>query len=191
MQQPPPAGGCLLGARSRFTLACNPATLASDSSMATVQLANLDARLVCLALQYHLARPGSELDPETKQPAAHGLAEVAQALEPQLQRAVATIELSDFQRGRLDSAIAGAMNELKTYPMLEAGRQSTVPGFVATLRRLFPQVAEDPDEATQLVAHLMALRRRLESLGVVASPEQVGAGPERRPWWRFWGRKGA
>ena len=156
--------------------------------MATFQLANLDARLVYLALQYHLARPGSELDPETKQPAAHGLAEVAQALEPQLQRAVATIELSDFQRGRLDSAIAGAMNELKTYPMLEAGRQSTVPGFVATLRRLFPEVAEDPDEATQLVAHLMALRRRLERVALAASSQGEGRSV-RRPWWRFWERR--
>ena len=158
--------------------------------MATFQLANLDARLVYLALQYHLARPGSELDPETKQPAAHGLAEVARALEPQLQHAVATIELSDFQRGRLVSAIAGAMNELKTYPMLEAGRQSAVQGFVATLRRLFPQVAEDPDEATQLVAHLMALRRRLEHVAPAASSQGEGRSA-RRPWWRFWERREA
>ena len=50
--------------------------------MATFQLANLDARLAYLALQYHLARPGSELDPETKQPTAHGLAGVARSLEP-------------------------------------------------------------------------------------------------------------
>ena len=107
--------------------------------MATFQLANLDARLVYLALQYHLARPGSELDPETKQPLAHGgLAEVAQALEPQLDQAVATIELSAYQHQRLFSAISGTLNELKTYPLLEpvppergGGRRSTVTGFDA------------------------------------------------------------
>ncbi len=100
--------------------------------MATFQLSNLDARLAYLALQYHLARPGSELDPETKQPMEHGLAEVAQALEPQLERAVATIELSEYQRQRLVSAIAGAVNELKTHPLL--GGKTMVPRFEAILR---------------------------------------------------------
>ena len=154
--------------------------------MPTVQLANLDARLVYLALQYHLARPGSELDPETKQPAAHGLAEVARALEPQLQQAVATAELSAFQAQRLVSAIAGAMNELKTYPLLAEGRQSMVPKFVAALRRLFPEVADDPDEATQLAGHMMALRRRLEAAVAeeAPAPEQSAA-----PRWQFWRRK--
>ncbi len=156
--------------------------------MATFQFSNLDARLAFLALQYHLARPGSELDPETKQPAAHGLAEVARALEPQLERAVATVELSDFQRQRLVSAIAGAMNEVKTYPLLGGGRGSTVPEFVATLRRLFPEVKDDPEEATQLAAHLMSLRRRLESAAAPPASAEGGGGAVRRRWWRFWER---
>lgn len=158
--------------------------------MATVQLANLDARLVYLALRYHLARPGSELDPATKQLASGGLGEVERALEPQLQLAVATLELSDFQRGRLISAIAGAMNEVKTYPLLEAGRGSTVPAFIATLRELFPDVVADPDEATQLAPHLLALRRRLESI----APDATRPGENNsahRPWWRVWGRREA
>ncbi len=156
--------------------------------MATFQLSNLDARLAFLALQYHLARPGSELDPETKQPVAHGLAEVARALEPQLERAVATVELSDFQRGRLVSAIAGAMNEVKTSPLVGGGRGSTVPEFVATLRRLFPEVQDDPEEAAQLTAHLMSLRRRLESAATPASAVS-GRGAGGRRWWRFWERR--
>ncbi|MEX0785434.1 MAG: hypothetical protein WD939_02245, partial [Dehalococcoidia bacterium] len=82
--------------------------------MTTIQLSNADARLAYLALQYHLARPGSELDPQTRQPATHGLAEVATTLEPQLEQAVSTIELEPFQRQRLDSAIAGTINELKS-----------------------------------------------------------------------------
>jgi hypothetical protein len=156
--------------------------------MATVQLANLDARLVYLALRYHLARPGSELDPDTKQLAAGGLGEVERTLESQLQQAVATIDLSDFQRGRLISAIAGALNEVKTYAMLDAGRTSTVPGFVAVLRQLFPEVADDPDEATQLAAHFMTLRRRLESIAP-AGPTNGAVAGAKRPWWRVWSRK--
>ena len=164
--------------------------------MATFQLANLDARLVYLALQYHLARPGSELDPETKQPLVHGgLAEVAQALDPQLDQAVATIELSAYQHQRLFSAIGGTVNELKTYPLLDpvpaergGGRRSTVTGFDAVLRRLFPHVSEDPEETLKLAGHLMALRRRLEQ-----APEPAGAqasvGPTRGRWWRFWERR--
>ncbi len=160
--------------------------------MATFQLSNMDARLAYLALQYHLARPGSELDPETKQPMEHGLAEVAHALEPQLEQAVATIELSDYQRQRLVSAVAGSVNELKTYPLLGGGRQTTVPSFHETLSRLFPEVKEEPDEASQLVAHFMALRRRLESATAEPSPTGEGAAvPGRRPWWRFWQRRGA
>ena len=162
--------------------------------MATLQLAALDAKLIYLALQYHLARPGAELDPESKQPMAHGLAEVAQALQPQLDRAVATVELSEYQRQRLLSAIAGTMNELKTYPLLDAvpperggGRRTTVPGFDAVLRRLFPKVDEEPDEAPQLAGHFMSLRRRLEDAAAAATEEEA-ATPTRPPWWRFWQR---
>ena len=162
--------------------------------MATLQLAPLDAKLIYLALQYHLARPGAELDPESKQPMTHGLAEVAQALEPQLDRAVATVELSEYQRQRLLSAIAGTMNELKTYPLLDAvpperggGRRTTVPGFDAVLRRLFPEVDEEPDEAPQLAGHFMSLRRRLEDAAAAAAEEEA-SNPARPPWWRFWQR---
>ncbi len=154
--------------------------------MTSFQLSNNDARLAYLAMQYHLARPGSELDPETKQPSEQGLAGVARALEPQLEKAVATIELSDYQRQRLVSAVAGSMNELKTYPLLVGGGQTTMPVFYRTLASLFPEVREEPEEASQLAAHLMALRRRLEH-----APAEASAAPQRRPWWRFWQGGGA
>lgn len=152
--------------------------------MTGYQLANLDAKLVYLALLYHLARPGSELDHETKQPQAHGLAEIAEALEPQLDRAVAAIELSEFQRERLLSAISGTINELKTVPILEG--HASVPALDEALRRLFPQVAEDPNEATQLAAHLLPLRRRLAESA--AGPERAAAAKSEQAWWRFWRR---
>ena len=157
--------------------------------MTTIQLANVDARLAYLALQYHLARPGSELDPLTKQPGPHGLAEVARSLEPQLERAVATIELADQQRQRLVSAIAGAINELKSSPLLASGGRTMVPAFQETLRRLFPETADDPDEATQLAGHLLALRRRLEQIELAPAGAGEEPAPSRR-WWRFWERTG-
>lgn len=154
--------------------------------MTSFQLSNNDARLAYLAMQYHLSRPGSELDPDTKQPSEQGLAGVARSLEPQLEKAVATIDLSDYQRQRLVSAVAGSMNELKTYPLLAGGGQTTVPAFYETLVRLFPKVRKEPDEASQLAAHMMALRRRLER-----APAEASAAPQRRPWWRFWQGGGA
>lgn len=163
--------------------------------MATVQLSNLDARLAYLSLQYHLARPGSELDPETKQPMAHGLTEVAQALEPQLHQAVATIQLGGDQGERLLSAIGGAMNELRTYPLLGelpvqrgGGRHTAVPAFDAVLRRLFPEVDKEPQAATELAAHLMSLRRRLQAAASASSSTGGGHAPGRKCWWRFWER---
>jgi len=163
--------------------------------MSAFQLASRDVRLVYLALHYHLARPGAELDPETKQPMEHGLAEVAGALEPQLDQAVASIELSDFQRGRLLSAISGAVNELKTYPLLDelpgGGRRSSAPGFDSLLRRLFPEVADDPNDAPQLAVHLIALRRRLEAVPPAGEPPREQRAPgEKRSGWRFWARGG-
>jgi len=155
--------------------------------MTTVQLSNLDARLAYLAVQYHLSRPGSELQRETSQPVAQGLADVAGALEPQLDKAVAAVELTDEQRERLAHAIAGAINELKATPLLAAGgRQSMVPAFRETLRRLFPSAGDDPDEVTQLAGHLLALRRRLEQL----PQEVVQPAPKDQPRsrWRFWQR---
>ena len=154
--------------------------------MTTLQLANTDARLAFLALQYHLARPGSELDRETRQPAAHGLAEVAAVLEPQLEQAVATIEVTAQQRERLDSAVAGAINELKSYPLMAGAGRKAAPGFDEALRRLYPQVIEEPEEALQLAGHLVALRRRLDR---AQGAEEAAAASSGRPWWRVWGRR--
>ena len=160
-----------------------------------LRLPPTQAKLVFLAIAYHLARPGSELDPETKLPSQRGLAEVSSALQPQLRQAVASITLSAYQLERLGSAVLGVVNELKVYPMLEArppeeggGRRSSVPGFDRTLRHLFPEVEEDPDEATALIEPLVTLKRRLDAaLREAGEQEQRFApSPRRRPWWRFW-----
>jgi hypothetical protein len=159
--------------------------------MTALQLPNLDARLTYIALQYHLARPGSEIDRETGAPAARGLAAVAQALEPQLDKAVAAIEVDDGQRERLLQAMAGTVNELKAYPLFDplpgGGRRTSSPGFDAALRRLFPQVEEEPDEAPQLAGHMLQLKRRLERVAPAQTPATEAM--PRKAWWRFWERK--
>ena len=161
-----------------------------------LRLPQAQARLVFLALAYHLARPGSELDPATKMPVQHGLAEVSSALQPQLRQAAASVTLSAYQLKRLGTAILGAINELKVYPMLElrppeegGGRRTTVLGFDQTLRHLFPEVDEDPDAATALIEPFMALKRRLEGALRQAAEEERPSGPSRR-WWQIWRRGG-
>ena len=160
-----------------------------------LRLEPAQARLVSLALAYHLARPGSELDSATKTPVQHGLAEVSNALQPQLSKAVASITLSTHQLERLSTAVLGAINELKVYPLLEprppeegGGRRTSVPGFDRTLRHLFPEVEEDPDAATTLIQPLMALKRRLDVALRQAAEEERRPGPSLRRWWQVWRR---
>jgi hypothetical protein len=136
--------------------------------MAKYRLTQRDARLTALAISYHLARPGAEIDRHTQQPLKHGLAEVAQTLDGQLQEQIATIDLSDDQRRSLLNAMSGSINELKAYALMPSEgtrRHSAAPLFDQALDRLFPELAGDPDEAVQLAAHLLALRRKLESPG--------------------------
>ncbi len=153
--------------------------------MATIQLSNEDARLTYLALQYHLARPGSELSQESGGPTTSGLRDTASALEPQLELAIATVELNSEQQHRLLSAIGGTINELKATPLLEAGGRGTMPTFTEALRRLYPEVAEDPEEAMALAGHMLQLRRRFAAQATEEDADSLTTAAG-RPWWRFW-----
>ena len=160
----------------------------------TLQLASEDAKLVFLAVAYHLGRPGSELDPMTKQPVEHGLAEVAASLQPQLRMAVSEVTLRHNQAQRLLSAMLGSITELKAYAMLGAGtaeapgHRSTVPGFDGSLRHLFPEVEESTEEPLDLAERVLRLRRRIED--EVADLEEEAPEPspkQRKGWWPFGG----
>lgn len=171
-----------------------------DGSMSyELHLRTQEARLLYLALSYHLGRPGSEVDPQTLRQQEHGLLEVAQHLHPQLNQAVATISLTPHQLVRLGQAMLGTINELKAYPLLKAqargtpGPYSLVPGFDDLLATLFPEVQEDENASLDLAEAMMMLRRRLEpalhkASGALAA-EQGAAEHEkpRRPW-EFWRR---
>ncbi len=160
--------------------------------MPTITLRQRDARLLYLALIYHLARPGSELDRQTGEPLPHGLLETARSLHGQINDPSASLELDAVQAERLKSALLGTVNELKIYPVLTAAaggeRRSMVPRFDETLRLLFPQVEAEPEETLELAARMVALRRESES-GLAASPPaapDAPPGPQRRRRWRFW-----
>ena len=162
--------------------------------MTDLTLRQEEAKLVYLAVAYHLGRPGSELDPITKQPVEHGLAEVAQGLQPQLRLALARISLRENQITRLLSGMLGSITELKAYSMLELraeaegeGRRSTVPGFDRTLQHLFPEVEADSENAMGVAEQMLMLKRRLDQQLANAPPEPEASHEPRqkRAWWPF------
>ena len=126
------------------------------------------------------------LDHESGKPVESGLTSVAAALEPQLDKAVATMELDGGQQAKLGSAMSGSINELKTSQLLEGGGRSTIPAFAKTLRRLFPEAAADPEEALALAGHMLQLKRRIAAQ-VQPEPEEP-AGEKRPSWWQVWKR---
>jgi len=116
-----------------------------------VRLPQHQARLVALAISYHLSRPGSEIDPETLSNYRHGLTELRPALDTQLNGDSAVLELSPLQTTLLATALSSVASELKMYSVFDtmAGQSTrprpTAPGFDERLRTRFPEVAGDRD----------------------------------------------
>ena len=164
-----------------------------------LRLPQRQARLVALAVAYHLARPGAELDPETIRDYAHGLAELPPTLDPQLSAGEAAIELSPLQVTLLATALSSVVSELKMYSVFDtmagdsARPRSTAPGFDERLRGLFPEVAGDPAAASDLAGEMAMLRRELPLAGArqALEGERVAAAEtqrsRKRPW-QFWKR---
>ena len=152
-----------------------------------LQLTHDEPRLVYLALVYHLGRPGSELDPETKLPLARGLRDVKVALGGDIESDAAVIELDGAQYRKLLSAIYGCVNELRVYHM-RGGAGGTTERFNETARALFPALGSDAAAALDVAEAMMMLRRRLER-AVERAAAEGGAAPEVRPgkrrFWRF------
>jgi hypothetical protein len=142
-----------------------------------LKLTHDEPRLVYLALVYHLGRPGSDLDADTKQPIAHGLRQLKVELGAHL-TGEAVIELDGARYRRLLSAIYGSVNELRVYHM-RSGAESTVAHFTETLRTLFPAVASDPEEALSLAEAMIMLHRRIERAVALAAPAPQAA-PSKR-----------
>lgn len=162
-----------------------------------LRLPNHQARLVALAVSYHLARPGSELDPDTLSAYEEGLADLLPDIERQVDDEIATIELSALQTTLLSTAISSVTSELKMYSLFdtmsgESERpRSTAPGFDDRLKELFPVVAGDPSRASDLAEDMTMLRRELPvSRAKDLLEEQRQAAEEaerkRKRWWQFW-----
>jgi len=152
-----------------------------------LRLTHDEPRLVYLALVYHLGRPGSELDPATKLPTAHGLREVKTSLGNDVARESAIIELDDGQYRKLLSAIYGSVNELRVHHMRD-GAESTVARFSETATTLFPELRDDPGVALDIAEAMMMLHRRMERAvqrAASADGPPTDAEKARKPrWWR-------
>jgi hypothetical protein len=168
--------------------------------MAILTLGEQDARIVALAVTYHLGRPGSETDPDTLLRHDLGLGPLRAILEPQIGRAQVTFEVTPYQLHRLDESLLGLTNELKQYELAE--RRSAVPGFEEAIARLFPALAatddaDEEDSALDLVTHVVLLRRRLgtavaeakATLAAERAAAEAAARVAREPRWRRWIRR--
>ncbi len=162
-----------------------------------LRLPRHQARLVALAVRYHLARPGAELDPATMRDYAHGLAELPAALDPQLDAEAATVDLTPLQVTLLATALSSVLNELKMYSVFDtmsagSGRpRSTAPGFDEALRSLFPRVAGEPAYASELAEEMVVLRRQLpleRARSLLAGERDAATARGGRKRWQFWRR---
>lgn len=164
-----------------------------------VRLPQRQARLVALAVHYHLARPGSELDHATMREYQHGLAELPAVLETQLAADTATVEMNPLQVTLLSTALSSMISELKMYSVMDtmAGPsdrpRSLAAGFDERLRSLFPEVAEDASLASDLAGEATMLRRQLpvDRAQEAIEEEKRAAEEERRSRkkpWQFWKR---
>jgi hypothetical protein len=166
------------------TFQCN-ITCAMMVPMMALKLTHDEPKLVYLALVYHLGRPGSELDRETKLPVEHGLREVKVQLGGHLDDEAAIVELDQPQYARLLSAIYGAVNELRVYHMRD-GAESGVARFTETARTLFPEIASEPETALTIAEAMMMLHRRLErAVDRAAEATSARVAPPKRGRWPF------
>jgi hypothetical protein len=163
-----------------------------------LRLPQHQARIVALAIAYHLSRPGSELDPDTLSDYRHGLRELQPVIDAQVESEAATLELMPLQAVLLSTALSSVVSELKMYSVFDtmsgASRRprSTAPGFDDRLRSLFPEIAGDAEYASQLAEDVTMLRRELPSARareVIAEEKRAAEeARSRRRWWQVWKR---
>jgi hypothetical protein len=165
----------------------------------TVRLAQHQARLVALAVGYHLARPGSEIDRDSMREYEHGLSEVLPVIDGQIEEEAATVDLNPVQAVLLSTAFSSVLSELKMYSLFDsmAGDsrrpRSTASGFDDRLRWLFPEIAGDPGYAMVLAEDMAMLRRDLPfgRAREVLDEHRRAAEEARRKrgkWWQVWKR---
>jgi hypothetical protein len=164
----------------------------------TIRLPQHQARLVDLAIGYHLSRPGSEINRETMTEYKHGLRELLPVIDSQVDEPSATFDLNPVQAVLLSTAFSSVLSELKMYSVFdrmsgESRRpRSTAPGFDDRLRNLFPAIAGDPGYAMQLAEDMAILRRELPFARAREIMDEQRRAREqaraaKKPW-QFWKR---
>ena len=161
--------------------------------MTSLTLRSDDARMAYLATVYHLGRPGAELDRETRTDEGTGLRAVSEVLHVGMARAVTEVDLTPYQVTRLAEALSGLANEMKQYGI--AGGRTAVPGLAVAMREIFPEVAEDPSLALDVVQHVVMLRNRLAhtvdaaraDLARQAEEREAARKAQKKPW-QIWKR---
>ena len=158
-----------------------------------LNLRQSDAQILYLGLLHREAGPRPGIDQRSGKPrATEPLASLRATLEQEMVRAVAEIDVPDDGLPAISEALGGAINELKQFSMADG--RSMVPGFAEAARRLFPEIAEEPGAALDVVGHGVMLRRRLDAAvaatqAEAAASHAAGEGSEpRRRWWRPWRR---
>lgn len=165
----------------------------------SVRLPRHQARLVALAVGYHLSRPGAEIDPDSMREYAHGLAEVLPLIDAQIEEEAAALDLTATQAVLLSTAFSSVLSELKMYSLFDSMAEgssrprSTAAGFDERLRWLFPEIAGDPAYAMVLAEDLTMLRRELpfqRAREVLEEQRQAAAEAKksRGRWWQVWRR---
>lgn len=163
-----------------------------------ITLKQHQARLVSLAIGYHLTRPGSEIDHDTMSKYKHGLGELAPVVDAQLDEPQAAFDLNPLQGMLLSTAFSSTLSELKMYSIFDrmAGDsrrpRSTAPGFDDHLRDLFPEIAGDPSYASRLAEDMAMLRRDMPFARARELYEEerqaAGLARQQRKSWQFWKR---
>lgn len=163
-----------------------------------LRLPNHQARLIALAVSYHLSRPGSEIDADTLREYPHGLREMVPLIDDQIEADATELELTPLQVRLLSSAFSAVISELKVYSLsdtmsgVSSRPRSTAPGFDDRLRALFPEVAGDAYHASKLAEDMTMLRRELPSERARELLEEerrvAQAARAARKRWQFWRR---
>ena len=163
-----------------------------------LRLRNHHARLIALAISYHLSRPGAELNPDTLAEYHHGLGELLPLVMAQLDEDTVEFELTPLQAVLLSTATSGVISELKMYSVFDTRSgdsrrpRSTAPGFDETLRELFPEIAGDAHHASTLAEEMTLLRRDLPSARareiIEAERQAALTARSKKKAWQFWKR---
>ena len=159
--------------------------------MITITLRQDEPKILYLALLYHLARPGSEIDPETGKIHMAALKPIMHILTSEIDKPVIELNCSPKQIERIDTALSGLSNELRQFVL---SASSVVLNFENTLLEFWPETATDSNKIEEIMMLTMMTRRKLETFFIQAEQElereALKLDQERRlrrsQWWKIW-----